>query len=150
MKKSQPLYLYVLIGLFVLLVGAFLVATVVNAPISYTDERLELVEDWLTYSTQSTGEGIELIYHYSETCSFCEQIRDDILGFAIENEMDIPVYVVDVNSQAVNQTSMFAPAQITGTPTVSIFVDGRLVNQVVGVTPILTLIDQVNAGTFTP
>lgn len=150
MKKSQPMYLYVLVGLFVLLVGAFLVATVVNAPISYTDERLVLVEDWLTYSTQSTGEGIELIYHYSETCSFCEQIRNDILGLAIENEMDIPVYVVDVNSQAVNQTSMFSPASITGTPTVSIFVNGRLVNQVVGVTPILTLIDQVNAGTFTP
>ena len=150
MKKSQPMYLYVLVGLFVLLVGAFLVATVVNAPISYTDERLVLVEDWLTYSTQSTGEGIELIYHYSETCSFCEQIRNDILGFAIENEMDIPVYVVDVNSQAVNQTSMFSPAPITGTPTVSIFVNGLLVNQVVGVTPILTLIDQVNAGTFTP
>jgi len=150
MKKSQPVVLYALIGLFVLLVGAFIVARVTNAPISYTDERLTLVDDWLTYQGQATGQGVEMIYHYSETCSFCEQIRNDILGFAIENEMNIPVFVADMNSQALNQTSMFAPVQISGTPTVSIFVNGQLANQVVGVDPILRLIDQVNAGTFTP
>lgn len=150
MKKTQPIYLYVLIGLFVLLVGAFIIARIANAPISYTDDRLELVEDWLTFQSQARGQGVEMIYHYSETCSFCEQIRNDILGFAISNGMDIPVYVADMNSQAINQTSMFSPAQITGTPTVSIFVNGNLVNQVVGVNPILNLIEQVNAGTFTP
>lgn len=150
MKKNQPIFLYALVGLFVLLVGAFIIARIANAPISYTDSRLMLVEDWLTFQTQARGEGVEMIYHYSETCSFCEQIRNDILGFAISNGMDIPVYVADMNSSAINQTSMFSPAQITGTPTVSIFVNGNLVNQVVGVNPILNLIDQVNAGTFTP
>ena len=150
MKKTQPIYLYVLIGLFVLLVGAFIIARIANAPISYTDDRLELVEDWLTFQSQARGQGVEMIYHYSETCSFCEQIRNDILGFAISNGMDIPVYIVDINSQAIKQTSMFSPAQITGTPTVSIFVNGNLVNQVVSVNPILNLIEQVNAGTFTP
>ena len=130
--------------------GAFIGARVTNAPISYTDERLTLVDDWLTYQGQATGQGVEMIYHYSDTCSFCEQIRNEVLGFAIENAMDIPVYVADMNSSAINQTSMFSPAQITGTPTMSIFVNGNLVNQVVGVNPILNLIDQVNEGTFRP
>lgn len=150
MKKSRPTVLYALVGLFVFLIGAFIVASIANAPISYNDDRLELVEDWLSFQSQARGEGVEMIYHYSETCSFCEQIRNDILGFAIRNEMDIPVYIADTNNQALSQTSMFAPAQISGTPTVSIFVDGNLVDQLVGVTPILNLIEEVNAGTFTP
>lgn len=150
MRKDKPIALYALAGLFVVLVGVFAVARIFNAPISYNDERLELVDDWLTFQSQSTGQGVEMIYHYSESCSFCEQIRNEILGFAISNEMNIPVYVADMNSQAINQTSMFAPAEIRGTPTVSILVNGQLANQVVGVDPILNLINDVNAGTFTP
>ena len=150
MKKTQPIFLYALVGLFVLLIGAFIIARIANAPISYTDERLELVEDWWNFQDQFKGEGIEMIYHYSETCSFCEQIRNDILRFAISNKMEIPVYVADMNSTMIIETEIFSPARISGTPTVSIFVNGNLVDQVVSVNPILNLIDQVNAGTFTP
>jgi thiol-disulfide isomerase/thioredoxin len=158
MKRNQPIYLYGLLGLFVVLIGAFLLVRIFNTLISstddtlisYKDDRLILIEDWLTYQTVATREGIEMIYHYSETCSFCEQIRQEILGFAIENNANIPVYIADVNNRALEQTSMFAPAQIRGTPTVSIFLDGQLINQVVGSDPILNLIRDVNAGTFTP
>ena len=150
MKKNQPFYLYGLVGLFVVLIGAFLLIRIFNAPISYTDSRLILIEDWLTYQTVSTGEGVEMIYHYSETCSFCEQIRQEILGFAIENKANIPVYIADVNNRALEQTAMFAPAHIRGTPTVSVFLNGQLIDQLVGVDPILNLIKDVNAGTFTP
>jgi len=58
--------------------------------------------------------------------------------------------VADVNDPDLRGSEQFSPVQISGTPTVTVYLDGTIIDQKVGSDPILELIDDLNAGTYTP
>lgn len=148
--KNKPNWLIILLAVFVGLVGILGLVNLLTPSYSYDDPDLVQVENWLTHSTLVPREGYALLYHYSETCSFCEQIKDEILGFAIENDNDIPVVLADVNNPNLRASNNFAPQSISGTPTVWVFFNGAIIDSKVGPTPILDLMTDLDNGTYTP
>lgn len=147
---KRPSWIIILLIVFGGLILTLGLVNLFSESYDYDDPEMVHVEDWFTFTTQVPQEGYMVLYHYSESCSYCQEIQDDILGFASSNPNDIPVLLVDVNDPDVRGSEQFAPVQITGTPTVTIYEGGEIVDQRVGVDPILNMIDNFNAGTFTP
>lgn len=148
--KKQPNWIIILSIVFIGLVGVLGLVNLFSESYDYDDPEMVHVENWLTYSSQVPQEGYMVLYHYSETCSFCVQIQDDILGFAASNPNNIPVLLADVNDPNLRGSEQFSPVSISGTPTVTVYLDGEIIDQKVGTDPILQLIDDLNAGTYTP
>ncbi len=148
--SRTPNWILILAALFVGLIGVLGLVNLFSESYDYDDPEMVHVENWLTYSTQVPSEGYMVLYHYSESCSFCQQIQDDILGFASSNPSDIPVLLADVNDADLRASNQFAPVSITGTPTVTIYLDGEVIDQRVGPDPIIAMINDFNAGTFAP
>ncbi len=148
--NKQPNWIVILSIAFIGLVGVLGLVNLFSESYDYDDPEMVHVENWLTYSTQVPDDGYMVLYHYSETCSYCTEIQDDILGFAASNPNNIPVLLADVNDPDLIGSEQFSTVPISGTPTVTVYLDGQVIDQKVGTTPILDLIDDLNAGTYTP
>jgi len=146
MKK--PGLITILIGLFIVLIGSFILVNILDPSYDYDSEEISQVSDWFSFQNQLPSEGYAVVYYYSATCSFCIEIKDPVLDFAADNEADVPVFIANVNSPTLLQTNEFNPANITGTPTMVVFYNGILVDQVSGTTPILTMMDAFEEGTY--
>lgn len=148
--NKKPSWIVILSIVFIGLVAVLGLVNLFSESYDYDDPEMVHVENWLTYSSQVPQEGYMVLYFYSESCSFCQDIQNDILGFAASNPNDIPVLLADVNDPDLRGSQQFAPVQISRTPTVTVYLDGEIVDQFVGTDPILQMIDDFNAGTFTP
>lgn len=147
MKK--PSLITILLGLFIILIGTFVLVNVLNPSYDYDSEEITQVNDWISFQSELPQTGYAVVYYYSVTCSFCVQIKDPVLDFAAENEANVPVFIADVNNALIRQTNDFNPASISGTPTMVVFYNGSLVDQVSGTDPILNMMDAFEEGTYT-
>lgn len=146
MKK--PSLITILLGVFVLLIGSFILVNLLNPSYDYDSEEISQVSDWMSFQSELPRTDYSVVYYYSVTCSFCVQIKDEVLSFAAGNDADVPVFIADVNSPLLLQTNDFNPANISGTPTMVVFYNGVIVDQVAGVEPILNMMDAFEEGTY--
>ena len=78
-----------------------------------------------------------IVYYYSATCSHCQEVKQDILGFASEYE-DVDFYIFDV-SDADDRTSI---EEFLGTPSVLIFSGGELTQIYLGKIRVIDFIEE--------
>jgi thioredoxin-related protein len=74
-----------------------------------------------------------ILYYYSETCSYCNDIKQEILTFFQDFEL-LDYYLLDVGSDSVTDTSQFT--EFTGTPSLFFIADGELYDKYVGTSAI--------------
>lgn len=89
-----------------------------------------------------------LVYYYSDDCSYCDEIKSEVLDFMNE-EKDIKIYVI--NSAKADGTRLINPADSNyylGTPTFLTIENGSIVDYNSGVEDIPKLILDINAGNY--
>lgn len=150
----------VLLAILVILVGG-LVVLQKNSPTSQYaklyDEAEHLTSDQLLDDT----EGTNLLYFYQETCSHCNNIKNDVAEFYYNKPADIDFYLVD-GAVTDNQDIWFsgenadfvAPngpvtadtdIKIQGTPTLIEIKDGEITQFLVGEEEIPSYLASLNA-----
>ena len=79
-----------------------------------------------------------ILYYYSESCSHCNDVKQEILTF-IQNYDGLDVYLMNVGSQEVNDSSQFS--EFRGTPSLFIIAQGEIVETYVGTTQVRSFIE---------
>ncbi|MFW6319819.1 MAG: thioredoxin domain-containing protein [Bacillota bacterium] len=131
-KRLDPLKISLLaIGaLFVF----FIATIIINRP-----------ESWEEHITTRSDEETYFVYVYSETCSACQVIANDVADFTASNAMDIEVVPVDIYSPTVPK-----PPSSMSTPTMYVVHNEEIVDTRVGSSEVLSLFNEVKNGTFQP
>ena len=84
-----------------------------------------------------------LVYYYTESCLYCQEIKTEVLNFANENNANIKVYFWD---GAVLGTAPYT--EIKGTPAMIMVSNGQVVDLINGYIQIPVTFDAINAGTY--
>jgi len=87
-----------------------------------------------------------LIYFYSDTCSYCIEIKDEVAAFRESNNADIKLYYLNSgNLKDGEYQYLYDTYEVSGTPTLLTIVDGVVVSTTNGVTDAF---DQINNGIY--
>jgi thiol-disulfide isomerase/thioredoxin len=75
-----------------------------------------------------------LLYFYSETCPYCNQIKNRSLNFFEEHKDDLPVYLLDADKIRGSKDSLNLPfgESLKSTPTLMIVQNGIIIDFLVG------------------
>ncbi|MBN2604305.1 MAG: thioredoxin family protein [Bacilli bacterium] len=84
-----------------------------------------------------------LVYYYTETCTYCQEIKTQVLEFADSNNANVKVYFWDASE--IGGTTISA---IQGTPAMLTIVNGVIVDIINGYVSIPATFDEINAGTY--
>ncbi|MEC9485699.1 MAG: thioredoxin family protein [Candidatus Izemoplasma sp.] len=87
-----------------------------------------------------------IVYYYSETCSHCNDVKQEILSFFKTYE-GLDFYLMNVASKDVNDSSQFS--EFRGTPSLFIIAQGAVVETYVGTTQVRAFIDEYSNKTLT-
>ena len=111
-------------------------------------EFLNIVSDRLDYGSfehlesyddvENQEEGTYLVYYYSTTCGFCNQIKEEVLAFADENDKNLKVYMLNAKEVPTDD-----PYDITGTPTMLYIVDNEFEEKIVGAVDVPAFLESV-------
>lgn len=145
-KKTtkQPIILYALAGVFVLLIGSLLVFNFLNPTLTYSDERFTHVSSWNTFLTEQAPEDQPyLVYWYLENCGACQEIRQEILSFALNHQDTIPFFLADANAPLLRASDNNRPGTATAVPTVWLMQDGVVLHEATGISPVRNLLTQL-------
>ena len=106
----------------------------------YTDFADQSISTYEEAETKSTNKYI--VYYYSESCSHCKDVKQDILGFFDSFEA-IPFYIFDIrNEKNTGDTSL---NEFVGTPTLFVMSDNKVLEKYVGSINIRQFIDIYNS-----
>ncbi|MGS0973281.1 MAG: thioredoxin family protein [Candidatus Izemoplasmataceae bacterium] len=75
-----------------------------------------------------------LLYFYSETCPYCNQIKDRSLNFFEEHKDELPVYLLDADRIRGSKDSLNLPygESLKSTPTLMVVQNGIIIDFLVG------------------
>jgi len=98
----------------------------------------------------SMPESDYIVYFYSEDCSHCNAIKADTMEFGRDNNLDLPLYLLDASTTLGDRTIVnLGGQQMNGTPTLLVIHDNQLVDYYIGDTPILAFYEGVGNGSYT-
>jgi thiol-disulfide isomerase/thioredoxin len=141
-NSGDRILTYTLMGFaivfFVLLVSLVLYNTF-NKTLDYSDFD-KLSSQGAVVSQQ---EDQYLVYYYTETCTYCQEIKTQVLDFANNNNADVKVYFWDASE--IGGTTLSA---VQGTPAMLTIVNGVVVDIINGYVSIPATFDEINAGTY--
>lgn len=85
-----------------------------------------------------------LLYFYSETCPYCNQIKDRSLNFFEEHKDDLPVYLLDADRIRGSKDSLNLPfgESLKSTPTLMVVQNGIIIDFLVGTIEITEYYDR--------
>ncbi len=142
--KKQPIFLYALAGVFVLLIVSLTVFNLLNPTLSYNDDRLTHVTSWNTFlSEQAPEDEPFLVYMYLETCGACQEIQQEILSFALDHKDSIPFFLADANAPLLRASANNRPGSATAVPTLVLMENGVVLQEATGITPVRNLLNQL-------
>lgn len=127
-------------GVFVVLIAALLIYNATKVTHEYED--FDAITDFSEVLKQD--EDKYLIYYYSESCGYCQQIKDTVLDFAFENNADMKVYLVD----AYNVEGDTNPFEGLGTPSMFVVEDGAITATFRGASDIPNALGDINDGSY--
>ncbi len=76
---------------------------------------------------ETQAEGTYLVYYYSVSCGYCNQIKEEVLDFAESNDANMKVYFINA-AEVPSQGSY----NITGTPSLLYIVDNEFEDKISG------------------
>lgn len=80
---------------------------------------------------ENQTEGTYLVYYYSEYCSHCIAIKDQVIKFSLSNTLGMKIYFLDATN-----TEGTRSLGLSGTPTIVVIEDNQFVELIVGSTNI--------------
>jgi len=114
---------------------------IVDIASDYSDvEHIDSFDGVLTQA-----ESNYVVYYYSANCGYCNLIKDYVLEYASDNNVDIKVYFLDADN--VTGTNTF---NLTGTPTIMIVENGVVVQQESGYITVKNLLNTLEGGGVLP
>jgi len=123
-----------------------IIYNIVNVQYKYSD--FENINSFYAIQTQEEDE--YLVYYYSESCGYCNEIKEDVLNFAHENNAGIKMYLLDAATATGSTLVITDPtsgATMDGTPSLIIVKNGVIVQMSPGYINVLQIIDEINSGT---
>lgn len=150
-KKNDKFLTYLIIGFATVIVALVVGLVVANAlSVDYTYEDFDHISSFSQIANQSEDE--YLVYYYSETCGYCNQIKTQVLNFAGDNDANIKVYLMDAQEAYSTSFPIYDPTsgeQMTGTPSLITVVNGTIVHMAPGYVEVLNTLEAINDGTYT-
>lgn len=149
-SKNDKFLTYTIIGfagVVVALVVGLILYDIFTVELSYTD--FDGVTNFNQIRNQTEDEYI--VYYYSESCGFCNQIKNAVMNFADENDENIKVYMMDAQVAYSTAFPIFDPDsgdEMTGTPSMITVVNGEIVHMAGGYLEVLDLIEAIDDGTY--
>ena len=150
-KKSNDKFLtYLIIGFAVVVVSlvvGLIISNIVNPQLDYDD--FDYVTNY--QQIQSQDESEYFVYYYSETCGYCQQIKNRVMAFSEENGADVKVYMMDAYNVSGYRELVFDPISgdvLGGTPALIAVSNGTIRHISSGYIEVLNTIDEVNDGTY--
>ena len=143
-SSNDKFFSYVLIGFaitFFIILISMVLFNIFDNTLDY--DSFEQVGDYSQIQTMEEDQ--YLVYWYSEQCSACTIIKEELLQFADSNTAGIKVYFMDADKTSGNNYI----TQMTGTPSLLTIVNGSIMDLTVGYVDIPLLLEQINSGTYT-
>ena len=100
--------------------------------------------DWDDYILDLSDNETYFVYAYTETCSECQEIRDDVADFTASNAMDIELIPVNVALPTVP-----APNDML-VPRIYVIYNSEIVSMHTGIDDVRALFTSVEQGVFQP
>jgi thiol-disulfide isomerase/thioredoxin len=173
-NTNEKTFTYALIGfvsVFIIVILALVINGIANPTLGYNDFNNVHLQNFADVTTQE--EDTYFVYFYGINCGYCSDIKEEVLGFADNNEAGIKVYLIESSDptdyvdrvnpltqevivnpntgepyQAAPITDPITGAQVTGTPTMITIVNGNVVDVNVGPNTITDLVGLVNEGAY--
>jgi thiol-disulfide isomerase/thioredoxin len=149
-KKDDKFLIYLIVGfasVIVALVAGLVIYNIVADVKDYDD--FDHISSFNNITDQSEDQ--YLVYYYSETCGYCNQIKNQVIKFADSNNQNIKVYMMDANEAFSTSFPIYDPdtgAEMTGTPSLITVVDGQIVHMAPGYIEVTDTLESINAGTY--
>lgn len=149
-KKDDKFLIYLIIGfasVIVALVAGLVIYNIVADVKDYED--FDHISSFYNITDQSEDE--YLVYYYSETCGYCNQIKNQVISFATDNNRNIKVYMMDANEAYSTSFPIYDPDtgdEMTGTPSLITVVDGQIVHMAPGYVEVTDTLERIDAGTY--
>lgn len=149
-KQNDKFLTYLIIGfasVIVALVIGLVIYDIVTVELTYDDF------DHITsfYSIENQEESEYMVYYYSESCGYCNQIKTQVLNFANDNGANIKVYLMDAQVAFSTSFPIFDPdtgAEMSGTPSLITVVNGDIVHMAPGYVEVLDTLEAIDDGTY--
>jgi thiol-disulfide isomerase/thioredoxin len=91
-----------------------------------------------------------LVYLYSDNCSYCLLIKDEVAAFSNSNNANLKLYYLNTTELEDGEFEYLADTYgAKGTPAMFTVVDGKVVDLLSGSTEIPSTFDAINSGTYT-
>lgn len=149
-KKDKPIFLIVLLVVFVGLIGSFIIYNIVTPSYNYDDEQFNHIDNWQTdlLLLGIQEEGNYLVYSYLESCGACQQIKNNVLGFAADNNEAISLYLADAAKRSLSNSRDYRPGTSTTVPTLLVMNGSNLVEEITGTQSILEALEAIEDGNY--
>lgn len=142
-KSKQPILLYVILGLLVVAIAIGPIYSAFAEP-NFGDGYNDHPKIMDFSKVDELGQDrTELIYRFHPDCGACQRIKGEVLDFAENNEPGLTVYMTHTDYE-----ENLPRGYYTGTPSLLVIENGRIVDEFVGSEDIPAFFDDVNDGTY--
>lgn len=123
-----------------------IIYNIVNVKYTYND--FDTINSFYAIQTQEEDE--YLVYYYSENCGYCNDIKEQVLNFAHDNNAGVKLYLLDAATATGSTLLITDPTTgetMDGTPSLISVKNGVIVQMSPGYINVLQTIGEINDGT---
>lgn len=157
-KSNDNVMMYsiiAIVSLIIILSVALIISSLNedNTTYEYTDPEFTSSYLYTYESFDDQPEDLYAIYYYSQTCSACTAIKQQVLREVISNDSDLKIYLVDSAYVTGDRSPIEVGTQtLRATPTMLVYRDGVLVELYEGAgsnsTEIPAFLSDVDRGNY--
>lgn len=136
-RQSEGNFAVKMIIGFTVVIAVIIIALLFTKELDY--DSFEALSTFEEVTTQSESD--YLVYFYSDYCSYCATIKNDVLAFADSNDADMKVYLANTY----NLTGTNTIPNLTGTPGIVRVTDGVIVTVKTGAIDVLQIFEDVES-----
>jgi len=139
-QGNDKFILYIIIG-FAIAFFAILISLIIYNALDDTFDNSPLL---------NKPEEQYLVYLYSDNCSYCLLIKDEVAAFSDYNNAGIKLYYLNTTDLKAGEFEYLDKTYgVTGTPSMFTIVDGKVADVLIGSNEIPNTFDAINSGTYT-
>ncbi len=138
-RGSDKFLTYAIIG-FAIAFFAIMISLIIYNSLDDTFENSPLLDK---------SEEQYLVYLYSDNCSHCLLIKDEVAAFSVSNNENLKLYYLNSSDLKDGEFKYLADTYgATGTPALFTIVDGKVVDLSSGSIEIPSTFNAINSGTY--
>lgn len=148
-NNSDKLLIYAIGGVLLLIIGLS-IALVVASSLEPADLEYEEFDHLTNLNTlEDQDESVYAVYYYQVNCGACVAIKQEILQLVKSNDSNLKIYLVDAtNTVGTKDHIVINGEDLSHTPTMLVYRDGKLVDLFEGGTAMQPFIDDVERGNY--